>query len=100
MARTFGFDVMACPRCGGRPRLIALIEEAAGSSCISACRPDSRAASSPPPLHVGVREADAWTTILGVQPLFLTFLSDGPAVGGAGSVSHGAKPRANEIASR
>ena len=28
MARTFGFDVLACPRCGGRPRLIALIEEA------------------------------------------------------------------------
>lgn len=29
MARTFGFDVLACPRCGGRLRLIALIEEAA-----------------------------------------------------------------------
>ena len=29
MARTFGFDVVACPRCGGRLRLIALIEEAA-----------------------------------------------------------------------
>ncbi len=28
MARTFGFDVLACPRCGGRVRLIALIEEA------------------------------------------------------------------------
>ena len=28
MARTFGFDVLACPRCGGRLRLIALIEEA------------------------------------------------------------------------
>ena len=26
MARTFGFDVLACPRCGGRLRLIALIE--------------------------------------------------------------------------
>jgi NAD-dependent oxidoreductase involved in siderophore biosynthesis len=29
MARTFGFDVLACPRCGARLRLIALIEEAA-----------------------------------------------------------------------
>ena len=29
MQRTFGFDVLACPRCGGRLRLIALIEEAA-----------------------------------------------------------------------
>ena len=29
MERTFGFDVLTCPRCGGRLRLIALIEEAA-----------------------------------------------------------------------
>ena len=29
MARTFGFDVLACRRCGGRLRLIALIEGAA-----------------------------------------------------------------------
>lgn len=28
MQRSFGFDVLACPRCGGRLRLIALIEEA------------------------------------------------------------------------
>jgi hypothetical protein len=28
MARTSGKDVLACPRCGGRLRLIALIEEA------------------------------------------------------------------------
>lgn len=27
--RTFGIDVLACPRCGGRLRLIALIEQAA-----------------------------------------------------------------------
>jgi uncharacterized protein YbaR (Trm112 family) len=41
MQRTFGFDVLACPRCGGRLRLIALIEErrsSAGSSGISVCR--------------------------------------------------------------
>jgi uncharacterized protein YbaR (Trm112 family) len=26
MRRTFGFDVLACPGCGGRLRLLALIE--------------------------------------------------------------------------
>jgi hypothetical protein len=29
MRRSFGLDVLACPRCGGRLRLIALIDEAA-----------------------------------------------------------------------
>jgi hypothetical protein len=29
MQRTFGFDVLSCPRCGGRLRLIGLIEEPA-----------------------------------------------------------------------
>jgi len=28
MQRSFGFDVLACPRCGGRLHLIALIEDA------------------------------------------------------------------------
>ncbi len=28
MRRTFGVDVLACPRCGGRRRLVALIEQA------------------------------------------------------------------------
>jgi hypothetical protein len=27
MRRTFGADVLACPRCGGRLRLVALIEQ-------------------------------------------------------------------------
>ena len=27
MRRTLGFDVLACPRCGGRLRLIALIDQ-------------------------------------------------------------------------
>jgi hypothetical protein len=27
MRRSFGFAVLACPRCGGRLRLVALIEE-------------------------------------------------------------------------
>lgn len=29
MARSFGYDVLGCPRCGGRLRLVALIDEAA-----------------------------------------------------------------------
>ena len=29
MQRTFGLDVLACPACGGRLRLIAVIERAA-----------------------------------------------------------------------
>jgi len=29
MARTFGLDVLACPRCGGRLRLVALLEQRA-----------------------------------------------------------------------
>jgi hypothetical protein len=29
MRRAFGFDVLVCPRCGGRLRLVALIDEAA-----------------------------------------------------------------------
>ena len=28
MRRTSGFDVLACPRCGGRLRLVALIDQA------------------------------------------------------------------------
>jgi hypothetical protein len=28
MRRTFGVDVLACPRCGGRLRLVALIDQA------------------------------------------------------------------------
>jgi uncharacterized protein YbaR (Trm112 family) len=27
MRRAFGFDVLACPRCGGRMRLVATIEQ-------------------------------------------------------------------------
>jgi hypothetical protein len=29
MGRAFGFDVLSCPRCGGRLRLVALIGQAA-----------------------------------------------------------------------
>jgi hypothetical protein len=65
MRRTFGMDVLACPRCGGRLRLIALIEEAAAidrilrhlrlPTAIPAARP-ARA----PPLPVGVPDAAGW----------------------------------------
>ncbi len=65
MRRTFGVDVLACPRCGGRLRLIALIEEAAVigrilrhlslSTVIPAPRP-ARA----PPRSVGVPDAVGW----------------------------------------
>ena len=62
---SFGLDVLACPRCGGRLRLIALIEQAAVidrilrhlgvSTQIPAPRP-ARA----PPLRVGARHPAGW----------------------------------------
>jgi uncharacterized protein YbaR (Trm112 family) len=65
MARTFGFDVLACPRCGGRLRLLALIEEAAVierilrhlglPTEIPATRP-ARA----PPLRMGTSDQVGW----------------------------------------
>lgn len=65
MQRTFGFDVLACPRCGGRLRLVALIEEAAVKGRIlrhlglPAEIPPSRSARAPPGReHVG--GADDW----------------------------------------
>jgi hypothetical protein len=58
MQRSFGFDVLACPRCGGRLELIALIEEAAVirrilrhlgvPTEVPATRP-----ARPPPLPIG-----------------------------------------------
>ena len=54
MRRTFGFDVLACPRCGGRLRLVALIEQAAVIARILAhvglptAVPEARPARSPP----------------------------------------------------
>jgi len=56
MARTFGFDVLACPRCGGRLRLIALIDESAVTQRILRHLglptevPEARPARAPP-LH-------------------------------------------------
>ena len=65
MRRTFGFDVLACPRCGGRLRLIALIEEAAVIQRILRHLglppeiPKPRPARAPPlPFEVHPRPAD------------------------------------------
>lgn len=65
MARTFGFDVLACPRCGGRLRLIALIEEAAVIERIlrhlgvPTAIPAPRAARAPP-FGVGAPDQAGW----------------------------------------
>jgi hypothetical protein len=65
MRRTFGFDVLACPRCGGRLRLIALIEEAAVIGRflrhlgLPAAIPAPRPARAPP-LPVGVPDGAGW----------------------------------------
>lgn len=58
MQRTFGVDVLACPRCGGRLRLIALIEQAAVIARIlrHLGLPDEVPAPNParaPPLLIG-----------------------------------------------
>ena len=65
MQCTFGFDVLACPRCGGRLRLIALIEEAAVIDRIlrHLGLPTETPAPRPartPPLLAGVPDAAGW----------------------------------------
>ena len=65
MRRTFGFDVLACPRCGGRLRLIALIEEAAVIDRmlrhlgLPTETPAPRPARAPP-LRVGAPDQAGW----------------------------------------
>jgi hypothetical protein len=65
MKRTFGFDVLDCPRCGGRLRLIAMIEEAEVIARIlrhlgmPAEIPAARPARAPP-LAVGVPDVAGW----------------------------------------
>jgi hypothetical protein len=62
MRRTFGIDVLECPRCGGRLRLLALIEQARTVERIlrhlglPTDRPEVRPARAPPlpvddPIH-------------------------------------------------
>jgi hypothetical protein len=54
MRRTFGIDVLECPRCGGRLRLMALIEQAHTMERILRLlglltdRPEPRSARAPP----------------------------------------------------
>lgn len=65
MARTFGFDVLACPRCGGRLRVTALITEAAVINRILKHLgvpteiPARRPARAPPRLVTG-RDGAGW----------------------------------------
>jgi hypothetical protein len=65
MARTFGFDVLGCPRCGGRVRLVALIEEAAVIGRILRHLglptevPSPRPARAPP-LPLGTPDQSGW----------------------------------------
>ena len=68
MRRSFGFDVLACPRCGGRLRLVALIEETAVIARIlrhlglSVEIPDPCAARAPPlPIDCDAYPMDAGT---------------------------------------
>ena len=65
MQRTFGFHVLSCPRCGGRLRLVALIEAAPviGRILRHLGVPTEIPAPHParaPPLRVGVRTVDGW----------------------------------------
>lgn len=64
MQRTFAFDVLACGRCGGRLRLIALIEQATAITRILGHLglpievPAARRSRSPPTLDAP--GADTW----------------------------------------
>jgi hypothetical protein len=63
MQRTFGFDVLQCPRCGGRLRLLAVIDEGAVARRIlqhlglPTDVPPPRPARAPP-VTVGTRHVD------------------------------------------
>ena len=64
MRRTFGFDVLACPRCGGRLRLITLVDQAAAITRMLAhlrlptAVPEPHAARPPPLAARGVPPGD------------------------------------------
>jgi len=54
MRRAFDIDVLACPRCGGRLRLIATVEDLDAIRAILAARAESREmAGRAPPLAAG-----------------------------------------------
>ena len=60
MQRSFGFDVLACPRCGDRLELIALIEDPKVIRRILSHLglPTEIPAARPPPLPIG--RSDPW----------------------------------------
>jgi len=64
MRRTFGFDVLACRRCGNRLRLIALVDQAAAITRMLAhlrlptAVPEPHAARPPPLASLGVHPGD------------------------------------------
>jgi len=59
MRRAFGLDVLACPRCGGRLRLIAILEEPAVVAKILAHLDRSSSADPPGPAPPAERAAGA-----------------------------------------
>ena len=73
MRRSLGLDVLACPQCGGRLTLIALIEDPAvivrilGHLELPADIPEAQPARAPP-LHLGVGAPP--TEVAGDQILF------------------------------
>ena len=91
--------MLACPRCGGRLRLIALIEEAAVIGRIlrhlGVPTGDPRAVSRPLAADPRGSSRCGWLgrRFIGVQPLFLTFLSDGQPAGAPEVCPVGAEPR-------
>jgi hypothetical protein len=73
MRRTFGFDVLACPRCGGRLRLIALIEQAAAIERILrhlglAAQIPAPCPARAPPLAGGEPDVTGWAGSAGIDP--------------------------------
>ena len=92
MRRTFGVDVLACPRCGGRLRLIALIEETAAIERIlrhlglPTTIPAARPARAPPVPCGSSRRGGVGRRDLGVRPLFLMLPERQPARRRAGGV--------------
>jgi hypothetical protein len=72
MRRTLGFDVLACSRCGGRLRLIAVIEQAPVIQRIlrHLGLPDTVPAAQPPRAPPWLYEADQASACDGVDPVW------------------------------
>lgn len=98
MQRTYGIDVLACPWCGGRLRLIALIEEAAEIDRILRHLgvpmeiPAPRPARSPP-TDPDLLDAAGWD---GIRRSSTPTTDRRPRRRRAGGVPRGARARAHE----